>query len=140
MLKPFFFAPLRLCVRLFAKPNPLRAGAGFESPQPIGFHVGSPLHSSRARAPWNRVGGAVWFGWEGDGKGIGHLRGGASRPGGIGHHGVPQGTRLPEDPQVRPRVAGPGGWNAVDAFFARTRPEFVFLAAAKVGGIQANQT
>jgi hypothetical protein len=61
-LEPFFFASWRLGVKLFANPNPLRAGAGFESPQPIGFHVGSPLHSSRARAPWNRVGGAVWFG------------------------------------------------------------------------------
>jgi GDP-L-fucose synthase len=29
---------------------------------------------------------------------------------------------------------------AVDAFFARTRPAFVFLAAAKVGGIMANAT
>jgi GDP-L-fucose synthase len=29
---------------------------------------------------------------------------------------------------------------AVDAFFAETRPEFVFLAAAKVGGIHANNT
>lgn len=28
--------------------------------------------------------------------------------------------------------------NAVDAFFAEERPEYVFLAAAKVGGIQAN--
>jgi GDP-L-fucose synthase len=30
--------------------------------------------------------------------------------------------------------------SAVDAFFARERPEFVFLAAAKVGGILANST
>lgn len=30
--------------------------------------------------------------------------------------------------------------NAVDAFFAAAKPEFVFLAAAKVGGIMANQT
>jgi GDP-L-fucose synthase len=29
---------------------------------------------------------------------------------------------------------------AVDAFFARERPEFIFLAAAKVGGILANST
>ena len=29
---------------------------------------------------------------------------------------------------------------AVDAFFARERPEFVFLAAAKVGGIHANNS
>jgi len=29
---------------------------------------------------------------------------------------------------------------AVDAFFARTRPAYVFLAAAKVGGIMANAT
>jgi GDP-L-fucose synthase len=29
---------------------------------------------------------------------------------------------------------------AVDEFFAQTRPEFVFLAAAKVGGIHANST
>jgi GDP-L-fucose synthase len=29
---------------------------------------------------------------------------------------------------------------ATDEFFARTRPEYVFLAAAKVGGIQANDT
>ncbi|MEG2942572.1 MAG: GDP-L-fucose synthase, partial [Thermomonas sp.] len=29
---------------------------------------------------------------------------------------------------------------AVDAFFANERPEFVFLAAAKVGGIHANDT
>ncbi len=29
---------------------------------------------------------------------------------------------------------------AVEAFFAREKPEFVFLAAAKVGGILANQT
>lgn len=29
---------------------------------------------------------------------------------------------------------------AVDEFFARTRPEYVFLAAAKVGGIHANET
>jgi GDP-L-fucose synthase len=29
---------------------------------------------------------------------------------------------------------------AVDAFFAREKPEYVFLAAAKVGGIQANNT
>lgn len=29
---------------------------------------------------------------------------------------------------------------AVDQFFARARPEFVFLAAAKVGGIHANST
>ena len=29
---------------------------------------------------------------------------------------------------------------AVDAFYARERPEFVFLAAAKVGGIHANST
>jgi GDP-L-fucose synthase len=29
---------------------------------------------------------------------------------------------------------------AVDAFFAENRPEFVFLAAAKVGGIHANNT
>ena len=29
---------------------------------------------------------------------------------------------------------------AVDEFFAQTRPEFVFLAAAKVGGIYANST
>jgi GDP-L-fucose synthase len=29
---------------------------------------------------------------------------------------------------------------AVDAFFASERPEYVFLAAAKVGGIQANNT
>ncbi|MFH7243986.1 MAG: GDP-L-fucose synthase family protein [Spirulina sp.] len=29
---------------------------------------------------------------------------------------------------------------AVDAFFAQTQPEYVFLAAAKVGGIQANNT
>ena len=29
---------------------------------------------------------------------------------------------------------------AVDAFFARERPDFVFLAAAKVGGIHANDT
>jgi len=28
--------------------------------------------------------------------------------------------------------------DAVDAFFAEERPEYVFLAAAKVGGIQAN--
>ncbi|MBI5865900.1 MAG: GDP-L-fucose synthase [Planctomycetes bacterium] len=28
--------------------------------------------------------------------------------------------------------------NAVDAFFAATRPQFVFLAAARVGGIRAN--
>ena len=27
---------------------------------------------------------------------------------------------------------------SVDAFFATERPEYVFLAAAKVGGIQAN--
>lgn len=30
--------------------------------------------------------------------------------------------------------------NAVDAFFQRERPEFVFLAAARVGGIHANHT
>ena len=30
--------------------------------------------------------------------------------------------------------------SAVDSFFARERPEFVFLAAAKVGGILANNT
>ena len=30
--------------------------------------------------------------------------------------------------------------SAVDAFFAETRPEFVFLAAARVGGIHANNT
>jgi GDP-L-fucose synthase len=30
--------------------------------------------------------------------------------------------------------------NAVDAFFARVRPQFVFLAAAKVGGILANDS
>lgn len=30
--------------------------------------------------------------------------------------------------------------NAVEAFFARTKPEVVFLAAAKVGGIEANRT
>ena len=30
--------------------------------------------------------------------------------------------------------------DAVDAFFAETRPEFVFLAAARVGGIHANNT
>jgi GDP-L-fucose synthase len=30
--------------------------------------------------------------------------------------------------------------SAVDAFFASERPEYVFLAAAKVGGIQANNT
>lgn len=30
--------------------------------------------------------------------------------------------------------------DAVDAFFAAQRPEYVFLAAAKVGGIQANNT
>jgi GDP-L-fucose synthase len=30
--------------------------------------------------------------------------------------------------------------NAVNAFFAAERPEFVFLAAAKVGGIKANDT
>lgn len=30
--------------------------------------------------------------------------------------------------------------DAVEAFFARERPDFVFLAAAKVGGIQANNT
>jgi GDP-L-fucose synthase len=29
---------------------------------------------------------------------------------------------------------------ATDAFFARTQPEYVFLAAAKVGGIKANDT
>ena len=29
---------------------------------------------------------------------------------------------------------------AVDAFFATERPEYVFLAAAKVGGIYANNT
>jgi GDP-L-fucose synthase len=29
---------------------------------------------------------------------------------------------------------------ATDAFFARTQPEYVFLAAAKVGGIRANDT
>src|SRR6266446_2457170 len=29
---------------------------------------------------------------------------------------------------------------AVEAFFAETRPEYVFLAAAKVGGILANNT
>ncbi|HLK19197.1 MAG TPA: NAD-dependent epimerase/dehydratase family protein, partial [Bryobacteraceae bacterium] len=29
---------------------------------------------------------------------------------------------------------------AVDAFFAREKPEYVFLAAAKVGGILANST
>ncbi|HXZ46817.1 MAG TPA: NAD-dependent epimerase/dehydratase family protein, partial [Pseudolabrys sp.] len=29
---------------------------------------------------------------------------------------------------------------AVDEFFARERPEYVFLAAAKVGGINANNT
>src|SRR5215204_342878 len=29
---------------------------------------------------------------------------------------------------------------AVEAFYAETRPEFVFLAAAKVGGILANDT
>src|SRR6266571_5145442 len=29
---------------------------------------------------------------------------------------------------------------AVDEFFVQTRPEFVFLAAAKVGGIHANST
>ena len=28
--------------------------------------------------------------------------------------------------------------DAVDAFFAEEKPEYVFLAAAKVGGIQAN--
>jgi GDP-L-fucose synthase len=30
--------------------------------------------------------------------------------------------------------------HATDAFFARTQPEYVFLAAAKVGGIKANDT
>ena len=30
--------------------------------------------------------------------------------------------------------------NAVTRFFARNRPEYVFLAAAKVGGIMANAT
>src|SRR5580658_10178940 len=30
--------------------------------------------------------------------------------------------------------------SAVDRFFARERPEYVFLAAAKVGGILANST
>ena len=34
-------------------------------------------------------------------------------------------------------LRGPG---AVDAFFAREQPEYVFLAAAKVGGILANRT
>lgn len=29
---------------------------------------------------------------------------------------------------------------AVDAFFAQERPDYVFLAAARVGGIQANNT
>jgi len=29
---------------------------------------------------------------------------------------------------------------AVDKFFAEERPEYVFLAAAKVGGIEANQS
>src|SRR5581483_4209769 len=29
---------------------------------------------------------------------------------------------------------------AVDRFFAETRPEYVFLAAAKVGGVLANDT
>lgn len=31
-------------------------------------------------------------------------------------------------------------WAAVDAFFAAEKPEYVFLAAAKVGGIHANST
>ncbi len=30
--------------------------------------------------------------------------------------------------------------NAVDKYFAKTKPEFVFIAAAKVGGIMANNT
>ena len=38
--------------------------------------------------------------------------------------------------RARPARARP----AVDAFFERDRPEYVFLAAAKVGGILANDT
>ena len=53
--------------------------------------------------------------------------------------------RLREDGYSNLIVRGRGDLDlfdrpAVDAFFAREKPEYVFLAAAKVGGILANST
>ena len=49
----------------------------------------------------------------------------------LGYHNLVLRSRQELDLACRP---------AVDAFFASERPEYVFLAAAKVGGILANSS
>ena len=67
-----------------------------------------------------------------------HLRCRPPRPGGLGHLPPAQAPGIRTVTVTNPRGARPTDATAVQRFFAAERPAYVFLAAAKVGGILAN--
>jgi len=62
------------------------------------------------------------------------------RPGRFGALAPAYRRRLQQHRHANTRRAGPDNQQSVKQFFEAERPEYVFLAAAKVGGIHANNT
>ena len=144
---PRYFRPTEV-ETLLGDPAKAKAKLGWEPT--IGFAETGAARWSRATTPAPSA--TAWSSWRASrpttttserlhGRDAPHLRRRPPRPGGQRHRAPPAGRRLHE-PAARARHAELDltDERATRAFFEAERPEYVFLAAAKVGGIVANNT